>query len=145
MTWSSSNPSVAKVNSKGVVTGVRAGTAYIKAKTTSGKTATCKVKVKYKAAVSAKVVYCSDVRIYNDLGIRFTNNTKKRVKYMTLNIKQYNNAGHLLRSPYDYYYVNDYLDAGSSKTWEFWVNDDCKSAKVSITKVWFTDGTTWTP
>lgn len=46
VTWSSSNTKVAKVSSKGVVTGVAKGTATITAKTTSGKTAVCKVTVK---------------------------------------------------------------------------------------------------
>ena len=44
--WSSSNTAVAKVSSSGVVTGVKAGTATITAKTVSGgKTATCKVTI----------------------------------------------------------------------------------------------------
>lgn len=46
VTWSSSNTSIAKVDSKGVVTGVSAGTATITAKTSNGKSATCKVTVK---------------------------------------------------------------------------------------------------
>ena len=46
VTWTSSNTKVAKVSSKGVVTGVAKGTATITAKTTSGKTAACKVTVK---------------------------------------------------------------------------------------------------
>ena len=47
VTWSSSNTKVATVNSKGVVTGVAAGTVTItcKAKDGSGKKATCKVRV----------------------------------------------------------------------------------------------------
>ena len=44
--WSSSNTKVAKVSSTGVVTAVEKGTATITVKTTSGKTATCKVTVK---------------------------------------------------------------------------------------------------
>lgn len=45
LTWSSSNTSVATVNSKGAVKAVGKGIATITAKTTSGKTATCKVTV----------------------------------------------------------------------------------------------------
>ena len=45
ITWSSSNRTVAFVSSSGVVTGVKAGKATIKAKTVNGKTAKCVVTV----------------------------------------------------------------------------------------------------
>ena len=45
LTWTSSNPSVATVNSNGVVTGISAGSAQIKATSSNGKVATCSVKV----------------------------------------------------------------------------------------------------
>lgn len=45
ITWTSSNTKVAKVNASGSVTGVNVGTATITAKTSNGKTATCKVTV----------------------------------------------------------------------------------------------------
>ena len=44
--WKSSNSTVARVDSKGVVTGRKAGTAVITAKTYNGKKAVCKVTVK---------------------------------------------------------------------------------------------------
>ena len=43
------------------------------------------------------------------------------------------------------YYLNETLKAGKSETWEYWVNDDAKKATVKITKVYFSDGTTWSP
>ena len=53
-TWSSSNSSVASVDSSGKVTAKKSGTANITVKTTNGKTATCKVTVK-PAPTSIKV------------------------------------------------------------------------------------------
>ena len=53
-TWSSSNSSVASVDSSGKVTAKKSGTANITVKTTNGKTATCKVTVK-PAPTSVKV------------------------------------------------------------------------------------------
>ncbi|MEE0913741.1 MAG: leucine-rich repeat protein [Ruminococcus sp.] len=53
-TWSSSNSSVASVDSNGKVTAKKAGTANITVKTSNGKTATCKVTVK-PAPTSVKI------------------------------------------------------------------------------------------
>ena len=50
--WSSSNTKVATVSGSGVVKGISAGTASITVKTSSGKTATCKVTVKEIKAAS---------------------------------------------------------------------------------------------
>ena len=58
-TWTSSNSSVASVNSSGKVTAKKAGTANITVKTSNGLTATCKVTVK-SAPTSVKV---SDTRL----------------------------------------------------------------------------------
>ena len=45
VTWSSSNPAVAAVSSRGFVTAVKPGTATVTAKTTGGKSATCTITV----------------------------------------------------------------------------------------------------
>lgn len=55
VTWSTSNPKVAKVDSTGKVTPVKNGTAYITAKTSNGKTA--------KVKVTVKITYPSSIKI----------------------------------------------------------------------------------
>ena len=65
VTWSSGNSAVATVNSSGVVTGVKAGTATITVKTADGgKTATCKVTVT-SADTSADKYTDKMVKLYN--------------------------------------------------------------------------------
>ncbi len=49
-TWTSSNTSVATVDSNGKVTGRKTGTATVTVRTSNGKTASCKVTVKYAPA-----------------------------------------------------------------------------------------------
>lgn len=61
--WSSSKKTVAKVSSKGVVTGLKAGTTVITAKA-NGQKVTCKVTVKenvYKGTVSKKITFGGDI------------------------------------------------------------------------------------
>ena len=57
LTWTSSDSSVASVDSNGNVTGLKAGTATITAKTSNGKTATCQV------VVSSNVVEVTGVSV----------------------------------------------------------------------------------
>lgn len=142
-TWSSSNTSVAYVNSAGTVTGRSSGSSTITFKTKDGARYTFALTVKN--LVTAKVVRVYDDDIYNDCYIEFTNNTKKDITYITLNITQYDNRGYRLSSPYDYYYLNETIKAGKKAEYYFWVNDNTKSANVKITKVWFSDGTTYVP
>lgn len=143
-TWSSSNKSIATVTSKGVVKGKKKGTCYINYTLKTGKVLKCKVTVVN--PVTCSTAYVSDTSIYNECGITFTNYTNKKITYIKLNIKQYDNKGsRLYDGPYDWYYVNDTLPAKSHDTWEFWVSDDAKKCSAYITKVYFSDGTTWTP
>ena len=53
--WSSNNTKAVKVSASGTVTAVAAGTATVTVKTTNGKTASCKVTVKAKPTISAKL------------------------------------------------------------------------------------------
>jgi hypothetical protein len=103
----------------------------------------CKVNVVDPVTVSTS--YVSDTSIYNECGIRFTNNTGKKIVYIKLKITQYNNRGGKLKSPYSYYYVNDDLKAYESAVWEFWVNNDAKKCTAKITEVTFSDGKKWKP
>ena len=141
--WSSSNKSIATVSSKGVVKGKKNGTCYIKYTLKTGKVLKCKVTVVN--PVTCSTAYVSDTSIYNECGINFVNYTNKKITYIELNIKQYDNKGSRVRSPYGWYYVNDTLPANSSKTWEFWVSDDAKKCSAYIKKVYFSDGSTWKP
>ena len=146
--WTSSNTSVARVSDSGTVTAVGPGIATIKASFTYKGTTysqSCEVTVKARKAVAASVTSVRDTDIYNDCYINFYNNTNKTITYVTLNIAQYDNRGYRLSSPYEYYYVNESIAPDSVYNCYFWVNDNAKSASVWITKVWFSDGTTYTP
>lgn len=73
VTWSSSDPTIATVNSDGLVTGVKSGNAIITATTTNGLTATCDVLVLTEVILpesitldrtTVKIVAGMDLRIY---------------------------------------------------------------------------------
>ena len=68
--YTSSNPSVAKVNSKGVVTGLKAGTAKITVKTTDGSNK----KVKYKVVV--RMISFAKTTVTLKMGETFSNTLK---------------------------------------------------------------------
>ena len=61
ITWVSSNPKVATVSTSGVVKGIKEGNATIKASTSNGKTATCKITIKKPIIPVSKVVINSVV------------------------------------------------------------------------------------
>lgn len=69
VTWTSSNPKVAKVNQSGDVTGVGAGTAVIKATSKANKRlyATCKVTVKKKTLVKKIALDQTVVTLWNNI------------------------------------------------------------------------------
>ncbi len=71
VTWSSSNDKIAKVDTKGVVTAVAAGTATITVTTVDGeKTATCEVTVKKPAAVQSEIVGAEKVSVVSGTKLR---------------------------------------------------------------------------
>ena len=69
VTWSSSNKSIATVDSKGNVSAKKAGTATITAKTSNGKSASCKVKVLFTDVPASGVYYSAPVYWAVDKGI----------------------------------------------------------------------------
>ncbi len=142
-TYKSNKTAIAAVNKSGKVTAKKKGTAKITVSDKKKNKYTITVKVK--EPLTATISYIDDTSIYNELGVRFENNTSKKITYIKLNILQYDNRGHKLKSPYSYFYFNNTLLANDSILWEYWVNDDTKKAKISITKVWFSDGSTWKP
>ncbi|MBR1584980.1 MAG: Ig-like domain-containing protein [Clostridia bacterium] len=144
VTWSSSNTSIASVSSSGVVTGgSKTGTATITAKV-AGYSLKCKVKVMPKLTITVNRI--AEESIYNTVYVTFHNYTNKRVVYVKFNMTQYNNAGQKLRSPYSYFYLNETIEPNSDFLghW-YWVNDDTKSVKISITEVTYSDGSKWRP
>jgi uncharacterized protein YjdB len=82
---------VAKVSSKGVVTAVAKGTATITVKTTSGKTATCKVTVKEISSTSVKLnktsVTINKGKTYTLKGTMAPSNTTDELTWSSSNSK----------------------------------------------------------
>ena len=141
--WTSSNKKIATVNSKGEVRGKKNGTCTITCTLKNGKKLVAKVKVVN--PVTASVTSVSEEYIYNHCYFKVSNNTNKRITYITFKIAQYDNRGKKLRSPYDYYYINENIYPYSNDSGYYWVNEDAKKCKISIVKVWFSDGSTWKP
>ena len=88
--WSSSDTKIAKVSSAGVVTAVEKGSATITVKTTSGKTATCKVTVKVpstKVTMSKTSVSINVGKTYTLKGTMSPGNTTDTLKWSSSNTK----------------------------------------------------------
>ena len=141
-TWSTSNSSIATVDKNGKVYGKSNGTCSVY----------CTInKVKYtfnitvKPAVKATPTYLYYNDYSTEVRIDFTNNTNLDITYITMTINQYDNRGYKLTSPQKSYAINDTLKAYSSGYSQHKVNINTRKATCTITKVWFSDGSTWTP
>lgn len=89
VTWSSGNSAVATVNSSGVVTGVKAGTATITVKTADGgKTATCKVTV-----TTADTSADTSADKYTDKKVKLYNSSAKTAMEVYISSTQNRNWG----------------------------------------------------
>ena len=143
-TWSSSDKSIATVNSKGKVTGKKKGECTIYCKLKDGTKLSYKIKVVN--PVSVKVTNVYDTTIYNECDVKFTNYTNKTIEYIEFNMKQYDYKGRrLYDGPYDWYYCDWTIAPYDDLTLEYWVADLAKEIKPYIMEVKFTDGTYWKP
>lgn len=79
--WSSANNKIAKVDSKGVVSGIKTGTTTITA-TCGGVKYTCKVTVKNQAPISIQGVNITTSSGFVRPQIKVKNNTNKDIKYI---------------------------------------------------------------
>ena len=128
---------------KATLKSVKKGTATVTAKIKNGKKLKCKVTVKDPLTLSVSKI--EEDYTYNDLYVKFTNNSKKKIVYVKFDITQYNNREDKLKSPYSFYYLNEDLAPRSYDTYKYWVHDDTKSADLTIKEVTFSDGTKWKP
>ena len=108
ITWSSNKKTVATVDAKGLVTGLKAGTVKITVKTFNGKKATCTVKVKKRIYKAGDIVTFGRIDQDND------SDTKEDIEWIVL--KSYKNKLMLI-SKYGLdtaYFNND----NEAVTWE---------------------------
>ena len=141
--WSVSNSSIATINSSGVLKGKKNGTCTVYYTMKDGKKISTKINITN--PVTCYVTGVQDKYIYNDCYVSINNNTSKKIQYVELYISQYDYKGRKLKSPYSYYYADKLVGPHSNIIHYWWVNDETKTAKVSIKEVKFTDGTYWRP
>ncbi len=149
VTWSTSDDGVVKItksdSSAASIKAVKTGTATITAKIEGGKTLKCAVTVVNPLTIKEDWDEDYDDLYYWEVGVKFTNNSNKKIIYVTFDILQYDNRGVKLQSPYDYYYFNDDIEPHDYWYRRYTVNDDTRSVKFKITEVTFADKTTWKP
>jgi uncharacterized protein YjdB len=147
VTWTTSNSDVVKIaesdSSHAVIHAVSVGEATITARLSNGKTLYCAVTVLNPITVYRKSIELGTY--YSDVCLNFVNNTNAKIVYVECEIRQYNNRGDLLESPYSYYYINDDINSHSDYTCHFWVNRDTKSTWTIIKEITFEDGRRWKP
>lgn len=138
--WSSSNKGIATVTSKGTIKGIKAGTCKVYLKT-SARTYTFNVTVKNR--FSTKVTKIAKDGSQNKVYFYVYNNTGKAVKQVKLRTYEYNSSGTLIEKAEGIYSESTIPAKGSEYIWGT-VKSTAKTCKVSVVKVWYTDGTTWT-
>ena len=147
VTWSTSNKNVVEItgsdNDSASIKAVKNGAATITAKVEGGKTLKCVVKVVDPLTIELDEI--DEESIYNKVWVYFNNHSNKKITYVTLDIAQYNNRGDKLESPYSYFYLNETVAPHDSLHHYYWVNDDTKKVRITITEVTFADKTTWRP
>lgn len=126
--WTTSNKKVATVSSAGVVKGIAAGTATIKATSVEGsaKSASCKVKV-----LSADAISISEVSVLSEDTVRVTLDRAKTLNASQIAIqgKRYSNGN------YNTNYTIRKLRNYDNKTYDICLNDNYSIAKDSFVKV----------
>lgn len=126
--WTTSNKKVATVSSAGVVKGIAAGTATIKATSVEGsaKSASCKVKV-----LSVDAISISEVSVLSEDTVRVTLDRAKTLNASQIAIqgKRYSNGN------YNTKYTIRKLRNYDNKTYDICLNDNYSIAKDSFVKV----------
>ena len=149
VSWSSSNSDVVEIvkSERGyaIIKGIKPGTAIIKASVKNGKALRCRVQVTDPLIISINDLYQLMHRNYKFLKLDFTNNSNKKVSYVEFEVLQYNNRGDKLDNSYGPYYLNETIKPHGVLSETYKVVEDTKRVKIVITKVTFSDKTTWEP